>query len=546
MSFDFIARFNPELARNLRTSLPARRLIFIVGLTLALLLVLGGWQWSYYSNKTYYNPVYDLEAYRIKEFSSEFYSTLVLIMTGALFVLSPAMTALSFIQEKLRGTAIFQQMVLLKPFDLAVGKFLGSGAISYIVVAILFPFSLVAAELGGVNNERILRNCYLLLIGGFCCQAVGLFVSALLANPSARALRGGLLVGPAVGTAGALTLLWTSRYFNEDYFIYGQSWQTLYFYDVKAPYYLLILLVMAFTGVWAFIGAVRMIKASQLIPLASWPAWLFFVTAEVLLVGLLWGEQKVLVHYGSDTNWIEYGTPAVVRLLIYLFFNWAALTILAGSIALGRGRLREWWSVAQDPLSIFQRKEIKSSVLTFLLALGVAETGLFTLWKSFHPSAGFVDERLFGFSSFVPIAFGLAVTVLSVTAFIQYCAMQRFRIGAWAGVMMAVVFYLGAGVAGAMFETQNNTVSLVNPMAYAAALCSGDPHMDAEEYRRKFEPQPEGISYSSNRPKLREVADPKTVLVHGALVEGILAFGCFGLAYTKWRRTRDEMLQEES
>src|SRR5205085_8366183 len=171
---------------------------------------------------------------------------------------------------------------------------------------------------------------------------------------------------------------------------------------------------------------------------------LFFITAEALLVGLLWGEQKVLVHYGSDTNWIEYGTPAVVRLLIYLFFNWAALTILAGSIALGRGRLREWWSVAQDPLSIFQRKEIKSSILTFLLALGVAETGLFALWKSLHQLVGIVDDRLLKVPELGPIAFGLAVTVLSVTAFIQYCAMQRFRIGAWAGVMMAVVFYLGA------------------------------------------------------------------------------------------------------
>lgn len=545
MSFDFLARINPELARHLKTSLPARRLVFVVGLTFSLLLVLGGWQWSYYSNKVYYyDHLYDVRAYRIKEFGAAFYSSLMLIMTGAVFVLAPAMTALSFIQEKLRGTAIFQQMVLLKPFDLAVGKFLGSGAITYIVVAILLPFALVCAALGDVKDETILRSLYLLVIGGFCCQSVGLFVSALLANPSARALRGGLLVGPAVGTMGALTLFFTGRFFDENSVSSYRYW-TASFYDIEAPYYLIILLIMAFVGVWAFAGAVRMIKASQLIPLAAWPARLFFITAEALLVGLLWGAQKVTVYHGSS-DWLEYGSPAIVRLIIYIFLNWGALTILAASIALSRVRLREWWSVAQDPLSIFQRKEIKNSFLTFLLALGIAEAGLFALWQSFHQSANVVDDRLLKIPELGPIAFSFLVSTLGVAAFIQYCAMQRFRIGAWAGVMLAVVFYLCAAVAGTMFANNYNTASLANPLVYADALSSDDPYMDIEGYRRRHEAKPDASIYGYDLPNVRHVADPQTALVQGAIVEGLLALGCFGLAYTKWRKTRDEMLHEAS
>ncbi len=81
----------------------------------------------------------------------------MLALFGLLFVLAPATAALSFIQEKLRGTSIFQQMVLLSPFDLAVGKFFGSGLLAYFIAALILPFSAAAAVVGSLNIGMVFR-----------------------------------------------------------------------------------------------------------------------------------------------------------------------------------------------------------------------------------------------------------------------------------------------------------------------------------------------------------------------------------------------------
>jgi hypothetical protein len=523
MSFDVTARLNPEFVRILRISLPARRILFIAGATLAFVLVVGGLTWNSYSQLN--------RAIRLVRASRDSYWVLMTILFAITFVLGPAMTALSFIQEKLRGTAIFQQMVLLSPFDLAAGKFLGNGLISYFIAALILPFSLVAGMLGHVGAENALRLYMFLAVGGVCCQAVGLFVSSVFYGPAERALRGGLLIGPAVGVLGAITALFFSRYFYESYYrgLEDFWWN---FFGSRMPAYLVILGLSAFLGAWAFAGAVRRIKVSQFVPVQPWPVWLFFISAEAVLVGLLWGSPADRFRYG--------GAPPIARLILYLFLNWVAMMILAGSSALDRGRLREWWSAGEDPLGVFQRQEIKNVLKTLLVALGISELGLVALWASYHEYLSVLPPDMFVTTQLVPLAIGFALTIAGMVVFIQYCAMQRFRIRGWAGVALAVMFYLIMGVAATASDSRNNTPALLNPMFYAYALCEADPDMDVNTYLYRRE------NVDLSDPMRFETIDTATVAAHGLLAEGLLALGCFGLAYVKWRKTQDEMLRERT
>lgn len=530
MISSFNLKGNPELERVLRTGLPSRRLLFIGGFALCAVLVVTGLAWNSYAGKEYYS-----EFEQVTYTGRDAYWGMTVLLFGLLFVLAPAMTALSFIQEKLRGTAIFQQMILLKPVDVAVGKFFGSGAASYFAALVILPNALLAALIAGEEIEDVICLYLFLVVGGLSFQAVGLFISAAISGPAEKSLRGGLLIGPAVGVMGAITALFWYRYFT-DY--KGQQYYFWRFYGMRIEGYVIILGLLAFIGLWAFAGAVRRIKASQLVPLKAWPVWLFFATAEALLVGILWGWQTTS-RYELDA----YGTAPIVHLIFYMLVNGAALLVLAGSIALSRNGLREWWSAGNDPLGLFQREEIRSSFRTFLIALGVALTGLIALWTSYHMDVAEFPKNISLFQ-LVPIAAGFALSIAGALCFIQYCAMQRFRARAWAGVGLVVAFYFVMGVAGLMFENRNNTAFLANPIFFAHELTRKDSYMGRTSVR--YNPHDERKIDSYSVPTNLKSADSTSLIVHALLTEGLLALGCFGLAYQKWRKIEEEMLEEKA
>lgn len=520
MSWNLTARLNPEILRSVRVTLPPKRVIFITVLTHVLLFGLGGIYWNDAVGSKYMTA-----ADQLQRFGEQMFWLLTLALLALLFVLTPATAALSFIQEKIRGTAIFQQMVLLSPLDLAVGKFIGSGLIGYFVAALVFPFFLVAGLLGEVGMDKFVRLSLFLLIGGLCCQAVGLFVSSVLSGPGERPLRGGLLAGPAIGGAGALMVIALYRFFDP-VFYFADRHERWHFYGVELKPYIVILDLMIFVGVWAFVGTVRRIKASQLIPVRPWPVWLFFGTAEAVLTGLFWGGFS-----SAEDNRLFQFLP-LTRLVFYLFLNWAAFVVLAGSSALGRERLREWWSASSDALALFQRQEIKNALHTFLIALGISLVGLAALWASFHTYDAVIRPVISSAALLAAIAVSFTLTVAAVAVFIQYCAMQRFRIGAWAGVILAATFYLVMAVAGASFEDKKNTAALLNPLLFASAVTEGDSYIDVDRTL--------GVHHEPN-----SEATERTLL-HGLVAQGLLGLGCFGLGYVKWRKTEEEIVQERA
>ena len=569
MSWNITANLNPEFVRSLRVALPRRRAVFLAALTIAIIAA-GGWLlWGY--NYPTYGQLTDAQRAAVQQinFGRQSFEILTVGLFCLLFILAPATAGLSFIQERLRGTSIFLQMSLLSPFRLAAGKFFGSGLLAYFIAAMLVPCALVAAALGGVDKHVVLRLYLFLMVGALCWQSIGIFVSSALSGPAEKALRGGLLVGPAVGVGGAITALAFYDYFVTNAQNYAGGYYAnrywWHFYGAAVPAYVMILGVMVFVGVWAFVGATRRIKAWQLIPLRPHAVWLFFASASLLLIGLLWGR-----HEGD----IE---PAD-RIVVYLFLNWVALTVLAGSSALTRGRLREWWSAERDPLAVFQREDIKNALKTFLFVLGIAEAGLVALWYSYHVTPDGALAPLAAGSQLAPIAVCFAATIIGMALFIQFCAMYRFRIGGWAGVCLTVIFYLFMGIAGAMFDRDNNTTSLINPLVYAEVVTKGDVYMDSHynavraqqdldntyrgTNRKYFETggdsngghtqlyyripsnlPVQGVEYITYHSVVAEVDSAR---VRGFVAEGLLAILCFGMAYVKWTRTREEMLEEGS
>ncbi|HWS89170.1 MAG TPA: hypothetical protein VN282_19515 [Pyrinomonadaceae bacterium] len=558
---------NPEFVRALRTTLPRRRALFVAGLTVVLLAA-GAWVvWNRSAPPIPYDAYRELIddpahasrmwARQVKGFGSESYGILTVLLFALLFVLGPALAGLSFVQERLRGTAVFQQMSLLSPFRLAAGKFWGAGALAYFVALLLLPCALAAAWLGGVGFEKVSRLYLFLVVGGFAWQALGLYASAALCGAGGGAPRGGLLVGPLVAVGGAVTALALNQFFTADYELMAQrlaayaaggeytdeyfyrSYQAYWwhFYGARVPAYAVVLGLVGFAGLWAFAGAVRRVKTWQLIPVGARPAWLFFGSACALVVGLLWGRH------------LDDSVPAS-RLEVYMLLCWGAVAALAGDSALTRSRLREWWSAERDPLSLLQRSEIKASVTTILVAAGCSLAGLFALWMSYHVDP--LGNRLeYGLGTFLAVALCFALTLTATVAFVQLCAMFRFRLGGWAGVALLVFVYAFAGLAGTLLKGEANTPALLNPLAYAVAVTKGDYYLDsdynslawkydpAERSTRPFVSAPSDYTTRSPAPY-----DQASATTRGLAAQGGFALLCLLLATLKYRHTRRTMLQD--
>ncbi len=498
----------------------------------------------------------------MKSFGATAYGLLTVLLFALLFVLGPALAGLSFVQERLRGTAIFQQMSLLSPLRLAAGKFWGAGALPYFVALMLAPCALAAAWLGGVEPGKVTRLYLFLLVGGLAWQALGLYASAAVSGASGRAPRGGLLVGPLVAVGGAVTALALNQFFTADYELmarklaelaaaggrlgegsldeyYYRSYQFFWwnFYGARVPAYAVVLGLVGFGGLWAFAGAVRRVKAWQLIPLGAGSAWLFFGSACALVTGLLWGR------------YLDDSVPAY-RLEIYMLLCWAALAALAGESALTRSRLREWWSAERGPLALLQRSEIKASVTTILVAAGFSLAGLFALWLSYHVDA--LGNRLeYNLGRFLAVALCFALTLAATVAFVQFCAMFRFRLGGWAGVALLVFVYAFAGVAGALLKEPANTATLFNPLAYAVTVTKGDYYLDSTYSSLTWAHEstnttgrPVVAAPDEYRPRTAPRYDLVSATTRGLAVEGGFALLCLLLATLKYRQTRRDMLSD--
>src|SRR5688572_21540426 len=114
-------RLNPEFLRNVRLQLTPRRALFSVGLTLTLMIVGGILAW--FSVDPYSSMGFD---YRVKKFGEFSFGLLVFAQFALLHVMATGAVGGSFVQERMRNTLILQQMTLLSPHQMLLGKLFGS------------------------------------------------------------------------------------------------------------------------------------------------------------------------------------------------------------------------------------------------------------------------------------------------------------------------------------------------------------------------------------------------------------------------------------
>ena len=153
--------------------------------------------------------------------------------------------------------------------------------------------------------------------------------------------------------------------------------------------------------------------------------------------------------------------------------------------------------------------------------------------------------------TFLPVALCFALTLAATVAFVQFCAMFRFRLGGWAGVALLVCVYAFAGVAGTLMTREDNTPALLNPLAYASAVTKGDYYLDSRYDSRPWVYESDGSRYRpaaaepvDYRPRPAPRYDRASAAARGLAAQSGFALLCLLLATLKWRQTRRDMLRD--
>lgn len=484
---------NPEFLRLVRINLSPRRALFCAGLTvtLAIITMILVWSGTYPYERMFWDE-------KIRRFGQNTFGILFFAQFALIHVIATGAAGGSLVQERMRGTLIFQQMTLLSAREMLLGKLFGSTVLYYFIAAIIFPFAFVAATMSGMSLTTFAYYNALLVVGGLCWQLIALFVSTRFTASHENANRNLLGIGYGIGgVAGLFSIsIFSAIWEMNDHFIHFYGW------PVEAiP---LILGIMGIVAIWAYIGAARAYKELQLMKLAPATVWAFFACLELLLVGLLWFYPDRYVSV-RDGIW---------RTIIYLFINWMALATLVGSVTVNRNQLREWWSADQDALGMFRRAEIRDSVLTFIIAALISVSGFGLLWISF----GKLDPRWnaemhelsFTGAMYVKIATSFLLTLVAMAGFVQFWSMFRFRAASLAGVGMWVLLFIIMSVAAGVTNTKGALASM-NFVIFAGES------MD----------KPTNYSY----------------MMGGLALQASFAVLCVGLAFMKLRRARRELLQ---
>ena len=500
---------NAEFLRNVRVQLTPRRLAFTCGLTVGLILISELLIWSGTAPTKYSPSDYD----RVLEFGKASFNLLFFAQVTLLVAMAPSMLGGNMVQERLRNTLIFQQMTLLSPHEVLLGKMFGSTAICYILSALIMPFAVVSGLVARISLDSIIGAYLVLLLGALSWQALSLFFSTSVINANENTGRS--LAGLSY-SIGGLAVFFMIIFFNG---FWRRNWEfqedITYFFGMPIFTLTFALLVMAFVGFWAYVGAVRAFKDMQLVRLSPRTIWYFFVALETLLVGWFWAGKIILEHNTSGYTYY-YSERASVLILTYLIINWVFLTALAGISVISRNQLQEWWSGGDDAVSLLKRSEIKNSVFNYPIAIAISLLGAVVLWLSISLQFSHASITYdFSIISLVAVIVAFAVSMVSSASFIQFCAMFRFKVANRAGVVLWVLLLVVAGIASGVFGP-DSVPGLFNPIVFTGVL----------------------IDQSKN--------SVTNVIFYGLLIEIVFALLSIGVMYWKWRQTREEMLRDKA
>lgn len=458
-----------EFIRNVRLQLTPRRGAFVGGLTLTLVTIGYFLCWA----GTDRGPLYPDPNYNHwQEFGKASFHLFLVSQFILLQVMATSAVGAAMIQERLRNTLILQQMTLLSPHEMLLGKLFGSTIMCTLLAALLMPFALISASIAQIEVHNLFLMYLYLFVSSLAWQTVALFVSTTFAESGESMGRNLLGIGYSIGgIAGLFSLSFFEGFWRNDWTLRKE---TTYFYGSTIHVYIFAIGVLVFVGFWAYIGAIRSYKNLQLIKLSPRTIWYFFAALEAILVGLCWtgerysyiGHDALYDYQGVDSS---YGYSHFNSLVIYyLATNWLALIILVGTSIISRNQLHEWWSAERDALSMFKRAEMRNALLKYPVAVIISILGLLALWISFsHKAATWDVQNHLSLWALGGIILTFTATMGAMAAFIQFWAMYRFKAGNVIGVAFWILLFIILGIA-ASIAGEDSIPAMLNPVIYAA------------------------------------------------------------------------------
>ncbi|MBX7218590.1 MAG: hypothetical protein K1Y36_01475 [Blastocatellia bacterium] len=502
---------NPEFVRNVRLQhnlMLGGTVILVVVLALVEMLL---WM-SVYSNIV---PPWEIWS---KFGQTSFY---VLLFGEFILFFCAAAGAIgsSFAKERVAGTLLFQQMTLLSPHEMILGKLLGAAAPCYLWTAMLLPFSLLAAGLANLDWWFVGQSYLILLVGGVAFQmlamraSIGAAADAAYANPAKiRRLEG---VGPALGVASGVLLFPAFGIFGEALF----HNLPISFWGMSLPGIVVIVMLGLFIGGWSYGGAVRSYQKLQNKYLSPVPTWFFLGSVNFMAIGFLWNPDTGQTgHLGYFYQAAAARLTAIIAVNFFLVLGPLAETLMT------RERLREWFSPVNDHYSAFRRQSIINAFKSLLVAIGTAVVSLGLVWINlknqflgitiFKPHSDFTDWYSgFSFLGWLTLTAAWLLSVAAMVGFTQYWSLTRPKanpfsgIGIWIGFLfLMVVIGVKAGF--------DSMIWLNTPISMIVGVLLKPEHAV-------------GLSLKA------------------LLVELLLAIVSIALSYWQWKKNRDAVLAQE-
>jgi hypothetical protein len=280
---------NPELQRHVRGRLRKGRivggLVFYIGILLLLI---------YVSLQMHQGDLPILGR------------VLYFLLLGAQFFVSyivgTVTCAGSIASEREKQSYDLIRMVPARPYHMALGRLLGTPILSYLLMAITLPVSLLCLLVGGIDLGLFLSTQCVLLAGGLGIHSVGLLISAQA--PRAQAANALALITLFI-FAGIFSLPQLNFLHPMTYLSLADKQHVLSevtFFGWALPHPVMAVGVSLFLVIWGLIGVARNLEQEDNRAFSRGQSVVFYASFSFLLTGLFWKNLTDLPL--SNETWI--------------------------------------------------------------------------------------------------------------------------------------------------------------------------------------------------------------------------------------------------
>jgi hypothetical protein len=290
---------NPELQRHVRGRLRKGRIVGGLVLYIGILLLI-----IYVSLQMHEGDLPIL--------GRMLYFLLLGIQFFVSYIIGTVICAGSIASEREKQSYDLIRMVPAQPYAMALGRLLGTPILSYLLMGITLPVSLLCLLVGGIDLGLFLTTQLVLLVGGLGIHSVGLLISAQA--PRAQAANALSLLTLFV-FAGLFSLPQLNFLHPMTYLSLANQQQVLSevtFFGWALPHLVLAVGVSLFLVIWGLVGVARNLEQEDNRAFSRGQSLGFYASFAFLLTGLFWKNLTELPL--SNETWIAGGAAIGVLL----------------------------------------------------------------------------------------------------------------------------------------------------------------------------------------------------------------------------------------